>query len=186
MPLLSSAQATRATRVRVTYQINAATLESARAMAQRITERWQAQSNAYVVLPASDPVQGGGMTIAGFGGTHYFTSIDVKTSYALASMTWGEWLTPLRSFSTIGTLGLSLDYSTAEYDHADVVPEGHTASTIASPAAQAGVARDTASTDANEHPNGLQQALSGFKWLVVLVVALSIGYIVFAFRGVRK
>lgn len=178
--LNTSATATPATRLRLTYRINAGALSGqsgANRVAEAINEQLRGEPfPAFLVSPATQPVQGGtagngalGVLTLITGRYEYFTSVDVVTDYALATMTWGQLLQHAQAIQ-LGLLGLDMS---CELHDAVVISRESLVAT--SPTSQQSAATGAARTSAaGSAPNQLASVLSK-TGVVVLVVALLAG-----------
>lgn len=178
MNLNLSEPALPATRLRLVYAIPIGQLAVTAGMLSnasgRITAAWQNNARAFVVSPATEPVQGGppGAGVFGIGGAiagdaSYFTAIDLKTDYALPSMSWNDLVRDNKTVA-LGFLGIG---PSAQLDHAELIAAGD--DVAAQPAAQVQAAADSAAISrATSAPAQLASLADSTSKRVVLVLAL--------------
>jgi hypothetical protein len=176
-----SSPAQRAARVRLVYKITtgvAGGLERARAEADSITDAWTGSGTAFVVRAASDPVQGGAPGSGAlsalahlWGLNEWGTAIEVKTHVDLPTMSWQQFVSPLRS------LGFTDLYASAEFVSAELLVAGQPASST--PAAQAQAAQDAADQSRQQDDfAGFLDALQGALPWVLLIAGAAIAFVV--------
>lgn len=181
------------TRVRLTYSLvwQVLTGGTPDALVQAINDAWEANTQAVVLSPATQPVAGPDLE---FGLQHSgATTIDLKTAHNLPTVTWDVWLANYRSI----TGGLFTLGDNAQLVETDYLPTPGTAA--ASSAAQPGAR--TAAAGANAGAASAASPLTQFqKWvstlsgriiLIVVVIAAVVlgvkyGPQVFAFFKARK
>ncbi len=160
------------TRARLVYKVSTGALTSSMAgqVPEKINDAWRASGQAVVISPATQPVAGGANLL---GRREWFTTIDIKTSYNLPTVTWDSYLSPLRRVP-LGWLGFDVR---ADLDSADVLSQGATSATTA-PAARsattqrAAAASEVARTSLPELVTSATKRLLLFGALVLVVVAV--------------
>ncbi len=182
------------TRVRLVYRIDAGPMAADTSMvtgaAARINAAWGSFSQGFISQNAIAPEQGGAPgsgwldALGGLAGDRsYFTSIDIRTDYQLPSVTWDQWVDPMRSIP-LGFLGIG---PSAELDHIELVQAPGEAATNASPAGQQS-ALDAAIATSHTNDPGTQLAnqLHSFEeflttslGLVVVILAIGAGLVIY-------
>lgn len=84
-------------RIRLRYKITSGTLleQHLEAAVEKINDAWRSNRDAVVFSPAVSPVVGGSSLLGV--AQDLFTSLDVKTGYALRGLTWDAYLAPYRT-----------------------------------------------------------------------------------------
>jgi hypothetical protein len=100
-------------RFRVVYRLTSPLRTLFGGADERITAAWQGSAVAVVIAPATTPDVGGTTRLTG--PLEAFTSIDVKSSHTMPSVTWDSYLAPFRRPS-LGLLGLGVNAEIASVE----------------------------------------------------------------------
>lgn len=168
------------TRVRLTYALSweIISLGEPQALVDLLNQAWQDYALAVVYQPAVAPTPAPGTVLGSW--SNGYTTLDVLTGENLPTITWDQWLAPMRSVTSFNPVTF-LD--ACALNQVDLVaaagtPAGSSASVAAANTAASATAAQQAATNPTDpvssFVNGVHNFLTGAQGYLGLALALGL------------